>query len=239
VGVDPELGLRALLQEQQDYYCRRAPGYDDWWFRTGEYDRGEEINSGFLREVEQLEDWFATLGSFGEVLELACGTGLWTRHLAPKSRSVLAVDGATETIEINLSRVAASNVDYLRDDIFALRFDRQFDTIFFSFWLSHVPNALWNDFWHKLRPWLRDGGRAIFIDTGGTSGSAPYRYSVEDGEPIHNRALGEREFRVVKHVFSPDDLASRIEQAGWDANVARTPIYFVHGTATPARAAIK
>lgn len=90
---------------------------------------------------------------------------------------------------------------------------------------------MWNDFWHNLRRWLRDGGRAIFIDTGGTSGSAPHRYSVEDGEPIHNRALGEREYRVVKHIFEPGDLAARIEQAGWQANVARTPIYFVYGTA--------
>lgn len=98
MGVDPELRLRTLLQEQQDYYRRRAPGYDDWWFRVGAYDRGEEINAGFQREVEQLEDWFATLDTFGEVLELACGTGLWTRHLAAKSRSVLAVDGAAETI---------------------------------------------------------------------------------------------------------------------------------------------
>ena len=33
------------LEQQLDYYKARAGEYDDWWFRTGRYDRGPEANA--------------------------------------------------------------------------------------------------------------------------------------------------------------------------------------------------
>lgn len=37
----------------------------------------------------------ARLQPAGEVLEMACGTGLWTRHLLSYARAVTAIDAAT------------------------------------------------------------------------------------------------------------------------------------------------
>ncbi len=34
-----------LLGEQAAYYRARAPEYDDWWQRTGRYDRGPEATA--------------------------------------------------------------------------------------------------------------------------------------------------------------------------------------------------
>ena len=58
------------------------------------------------------------------VLELACGTGLFTRHIAPRVAAVTAVDASPEVIEINRGRVAAANVRYVEADLFAFEPER-------------------------------------------------------------------------------------------------------------------
>ncbi len=47
-----------------------------------------------------------------EVLELACGTGLWTRRLAENNRRIVAVDASPEVIAINRERDEFGNVEY-------------------------------------------------------------------------------------------------------------------------------
>ena len=72
----------AILAEQVAYYRKRAGEYDEWWFRTGRYDHGAELNAAWVADVAEVET--ALTSYLGEVrprraLELACGTGLFTR----------------------------------------------------------------------------------------------------------------------------------------------------------------
>src|SRR6266496_3388266 len=76
-----------ILQDQIDYYRARAGEYDEWWFRTGRYDRGPEFNARWRAEVATVEaalDTWLTARRPQTLLELACGTGLFTRRLAPR-----------------------------------------------------------------------------------------------------------------------------------------------------------
>jgi hypothetical protein len=41
----------------------------------------------------------------------------------------------------------------------------RFDVVFFSFWLSHVPESKFQSFWNTARKALASGGRAFFIDS--------------------------------------------------------------------------
>src|SRR5947208_6757769 len=141
---------RGILQDQIDYYRARAGEYDEWWFRTGRYDRGPEFNTQWRAEVATaeaaLEGWLAARRP-QSLLELACGTGLFTRHLAPRLPRVTAVDASSEVLAINAARVAASNVDYVEADLFSWRPAARYDAVFFSFWLSHVPEERFAAFW--------------------------------------------------------------------------------------------
>jgi demethylmenaquinone methyltransferase/2-methoxy-6-polyprenyl-1,4-benzoquinol methylase len=47
--------LDDLLAEQSRYYRARAPEYDDWWFRRGRYDWGEEANAPWRAEAAEVE----------------------------------------------------------------------------------------------------------------------------------------------------------------------------------------
>ena len=78
-GVGPNTVDDGLLEGQLAYYRARAGEYDEWFLRTGRYDRGPEWNRRWFSELEQVRRELDGFGPTGEVLELACGTGLWTR----------------------------------------------------------------------------------------------------------------------------------------------------------------
>ncbi|MGH9288142.1 MAG: class I SAM-dependent methyltransferase [Acidimicrobiales bacterium] len=88
-------------------------------------------------------DEFAPTGS---VLELACGTGTFTRELVRHARTVTAIDGSARMLERNRRDVNDSKVRYVHADIFELQPDRRYDAIFFGFWLSHVPPITFDEF---------------------------------------------------------------------------------------------
>ena len=95
------------LREQIDYYRARAGEYDEWFMRQGRYDRGAAHRAAWFDEVAAVERALGEEIEGRQILELACGTGLWTRHLAAAGRRVLAIDASPEVVAINRLRVAA------------------------------------------------------------------------------------------------------------------------------------
>ena len=131
--------MNRILEEQKHYYRERASEYDEWFYRLGRYDRGPEWNGHWFDEVRTLQQAVAGLGRCESILELACGTGIWTQALAAMSNDVTAVDASPEAIEINRRKIDSDSVVYLPYDIFEWQPGRQYDLVFFAFWLSHVP----------------------------------------------------------------------------------------------------
>lgn len=68
--------LERLLAEQARYYRERAGEYEDWWFRRGRYDHGPEANARWFADAAEVQDALERFGPAGDILELACGTGL-------------------------------------------------------------------------------------------------------------------------------------------------------------------
>lgn len=98
---------RVLLDEQISYYRARAWEYDEWFHRRGRYDRGEPHRRAWFAEVEQVEAALREARPRGRVLELACGTGIWTRRLVELAKDVTALDASPEVMRINRERVAS------------------------------------------------------------------------------------------------------------------------------------
>lgn len=75
--------MEDIIADQISYYRARADEYDDWWFRVNRFDGGES-NGRWCGEVAEAEAALAAAAQRGNALEIASGTGLWTRHLAPR-----------------------------------------------------------------------------------------------------------------------------------------------------------
>jgi demethylmenaquinone methyltransferase/2-methoxy-6-polyprenyl-1,4-benzoquinol methylase len=228
-------GDQPLIDEQIAYYRARAAEYDAWWFRTGRFDRGEDNNAAWRADVAIVERAVADAVETARpasVLELACGTGLFTRHLAPRVAAVTAVDASPEVIDINRARLAAGNVRYVEADLFAFEPDRRYDCVFMSFWLSHVPHARFAAFWSMVRRALAPGGFAYLVDSAHDPTSTAANHPTPDRHAgIVTRRLDDgREFRIVKVFWEPERLAARLAESGFDAYVAATPRYFIFGS---------
>jgi demethylmenaquinone methyltransferase/2-methoxy-6-polyprenyl-1,4-benzoquinol methylase len=230
---------RSLLADQIAYYRARAPEYDAWWFRTGRFDRGAENNAAWRSDTEAAERAvvaFLDRARPKTVLELACGTGLFTRIVAPRAGAVTAVDASPEVIAINLARVAANNVQYVQADLFAFEPPARYDCVFMSFWLSHVPHARFDGFWAMVRRALAPDGFVLLVD----SAHDPTSTAVDHPTPdrlagIVTRRLDDgREFRIVKVFWEPASLAVRLRECGFDADIGATKRYFIYGTARAA-----
>src|ERR1700757_4566743 len=103
----------AVLAEQLENYRARADEYDRRWVREGRFDRCPEANARCFAEATELERALARLDPRGDVLELACGTGLWTRRLVDYATHLTAVDAAPEVLAINRARVGDPTVTYM------------------------------------------------------------------------------------------------------------------------------
>jgi SAM-dependent methyltransferase len=214
-----EATAQRLIEEQQRYYRARAAEYDDWWERRGVFDKGPEENARWAADVAELEAALDAFGPEGDVLELAAGTGLWTRHLARHARSLTAVDAAPETLALNRARVGDA-AELICADIFEWEPPRRYDVCFFGFWLSHVPTPRFAEFWALVARAVLPGGRVFFVDTMITSMGAS---TIDlDGDLARRRLNDGREFEIVKRYYEPVELEVQLAELGWAAAVGTT-----------------
>lgn len=229
-GADDE---RRVLAEQVAYYRARAPEYDDWFFRRGDYDHGEEWNRRWRNEVGELRRALDAAAPAGRILELACGTGLWTERLASRADHLTCVDASPEVIALNRRRVRSPRVDYICADLFDWRPPQRYDFVFFGFWLSHVPAGTFIPFWSTVARALLPGGRVFFADSRNHPSPRPAGQPAAAGPERSRRRLRDgREFEIVKIFHRPDDLEKQLRALGWRAVVRGTANFFLHGLAT-------
>jgi demethylmenaquinone methyltransferase/2-methoxy-6-polyprenyl-1,4-benzoquinol methylase len=228
-----------ILQDQISYYRARAPEYDQWFLRQDRYDHGEAFNGRWFAQVDRLRRALDLFAPQGQVLELACGTGLWTQRLVRHASQVTAVDASPEVIAINQERLRSAKVAYLQADLFSWRPDRRYDVVFFSFWLSHVPPSRFADFWELVRAALKTPGRVFFIDSLYEPTTTARDHLLNPPTSIlQDRKLNDgRSFRIVKVYYEPAPLQEKLAGMGWDVQVQRTENYFLYGSGTVRRPA--
>jgi demethylmenaquinone methyltransferase/2-methoxy-6-polyprenyl-1,4-benzoquinol methylase len=202
--------LEALLDEQLSYYRARAPEYTE----TALID----LPAGELANAR--DAIFSALDAFhprGDVLELACGPGTWTTELLKTADSVTAVDGAPEMLRLAEAATHDQRVRFVHANVFTWEPDRQYDVVFFGFWLSHVPLERFEPFWSMVARCLRPGGRVAFVDDA-------YRTPEEliDDEPssvIRRELKDGTRFRAIKVAHTAADLERRLLDLGWEIRV--------------------
>jgi SAM-dependent methyltransferase len=213
--------VKDLIAEQKEYYAARAPEYDDWWYRRGRYELEPDALARWWADVTEVDVALEAFAPRGSVLELAAGTGIWTRKLVRTADRVVAVDANREPLALN-----TDEAEHVVADIFEWRSQETFDVVFFSFWLSHVPEERLDEFWQLVRSALRPGGRIFLVDNN-VKGDGVHRGSERVDAGVERRRLYDgREFDIVKHYRTPADFPHL------DLEVTGNG-YFIYGGGTP------
>ncbi len=222
-----------VLAEQQQYYCERAPEYDDWWERRRQHAGTPEEDAQWWREVAEVRAAFDAAPLGGDVLELAGGTGIWSEVLAARAERLTVLDGSPEVLALNRARLSARG---LRDrvtlrecDLFEWAPARTHDAVFFAFWLSHVPSSRVDAFLGAVSAALRPGGCLALLD------NRPYGYGnahrterVSDEMEVRTLSNGRRH-SIIKRFDDPAGLVDKLNEHGIRAEVHTTDQHFIYG----------
>jgi SAM-dependent methyltransferase len=201
-----------VLDEQVAYYRAIAD----------EYDYDDVALTGWAELLLAIDAFRPA----GDVLELACGSGVWTERLVRSARTVTACDAAPEMLARARARTAVGSVFFIEADLFSWQPRRRYDAVFFGFWLSHVPEEQFASFWSLVDQCLRPGGEVFFFDD---------NYRAEDeliegttSEIVERRSGDGTPFRIVKVPYRADDLERRLRELGWNIAVKSTtgPFYW-------------
>lgn len=187
----------------QDYYAARAAEYDQIYLKP------ERQN-----DLRQIESWLASALAGRRVLEIACGTAYWTRFFAPTAKQVVALDAASETLQIARHRVRADHVAFLQGDAYRIPSpDVAWSAAFAGFWWSHIPVDRIGEFLGGLGRVLEPGAKVIFLDNRYVVGSStPIAEQDPAGNTYQIRRLADgSHHRVLKNFPDKAQLLAAVE----------------------------
>lgn len=195
----------------RDYYEARAASYDQAY--AGESPPWVGTMVADLR---------AALGG-RHVLEIACGTGVWTDRLATAAASITAVDPSPAMRQIAAERLAGHAAVRVRDgDAYQLKqIEGDFDGGLAMQWLSHVPAQRQPEFlaaWHRrLGP-----GAAVFLGDNQLTGDWGDELIRRPGEAdtYEPRTVPDgRRYVIVKNYFTEEQLRALVAPAAEDLQI--------------------
>jgi SAM-dependent methyltransferase len=201
------------------YYARRAVTYEQI------YDKPER-----QAELAMLKEQVCNVLRNHRVLEIACGTGYWTRELANCAASVLATDINPEMIEIaKMKDLPAQKVRFALADAFALELNDHFSACFAGFWWSHVKKQDQAAFLGQLCAKLGKGTHLVLIDNVYVEGSStPVARTDPEGNTYQIRTLpdGSRH-EIVKNFPSDSTLRKKLTAVVSNIRILRLQYYWM------------
>ncbi len=202
-----------------DYYERRAPEYEAIYAKPERQP-----------DLRRLESDLCDLVRGQHVLELACGTGYWTRRMAAVAASIEATDASESLAQAAAASCAStSGVSWRLMDAFAPNAGEEIDCAVAGFFLSHVPKSRIETFLSGIAAALRPGAILVLFDNRFVEGSStPIADTDADGNTYQLRRLADgSEHRVLKNFPSASRLRSELAAAGREVTVREYPYYWL------------
>lgn len=183
---------KVAVTELAEYYRERAAEYD------AVYAKPER-----QQDLARLRVLLPPLVAGARVLEIAAGTGYWTRVLSASASAITATDLSAETLELARARqYGPAAVTFRLADAYALdQVPGQFDTAFIGFFWSHVLRGDLPRFIGGLSARLGPGTRLIVLDNRYVPGSShPISRTTAAGDTYQRRTLNDgRSYEIVKN----------------------------------------
>ena len=183
-----------------EYYRKRAGEYEEIYeWNDPDRQREQDLLSTAIQDSLRGRD----------VLEVACGTGWWTRILSESAKSIMATDLGDEVMDIAREKKYGCPVTFRREDAYNLSFeDDSFNGGLAFSWFSHIPSEFIDRFLDEFHRVLAEGSRVFIADNTLIQGIGGEPVGREgDPNTYKIRALKEEGvFTIVKNYFSVEDL---------------------------------
>lgn len=186
---------------------------------------------------ERQQDLAAMRGHVAEalrghrVLELACGTGYWSRILAEGAESVLATDINPEMIALaTLRALPADKVQFRVADAYDLPADiGSYSAVFIGFWWSHVKREEQERFLAQLRSKVGKDILVVLLDDVYVEGSSETVARTDrEGNTyqIRTAADGAR-YEIPKTYPSDSALRKKLASSVREIKIVRLEYYWL------------
>jgi len=174
------------------YYKDRAKEYERIYSKP---ERQEEL----LSASNILQDLF----NDKDVLEIACGTGYWTKSIANTATSILATDINEEVLAIAKQKeYPKANVLFERMDLFDHHLTKKHQNIFAGFIWSHIKKQDLGNFIKAMLSMMANNGTLVVMDNNYVEGSShPVAKTDEFGNTFQTRKLDDGTFHLVLKNF--------------------------------------
>lgn len=179
---------------------------------AAEYDKSS-LSEERRQDVRFIEELCRKELSNKMILEVACGTGRWTQHLARFATFVVAIDINVEMLTIARRRnPTTANAAFVRADSYTLPIAKNALTGGFGgWWLSHVPKQALLGFLVNFHARLRPGSCVIFADDN-RAVEEKVCYIDEHGNTYVRRVLSTgRVFQILKNFYTAAELREALK----------------------------
>lgn len=187
----------------QHYYARRAVEYEAIFAKP-------ERQADLARLRTDVAEAFRGRS----VIEVACGTGYWTPHIALHAARVDAFDINEETLAIARTKaIDPARARFAIADAYALPTgEPPYDAAFAGHWWSHVAKRDLSRFLQGLHRVLAPGARVVFLDNRYVAGSSTaISRRDSEGNTWQSRALSDgSRHEVLKNFPEPAELKAAV-----------------------------
>lgn len=190
-----------LSKKLTEYYSKRANNYEKI------YNRQDKIRR---KEQEIIASYIKNSFKNKYVLEIACGTGYWTKYLIDSATKVISIDSSLEMLAIAAKRYAShSLINFLQMDAYIPpKTIPSFTASLACLWFSHIPKNKIKTFLTTLHSRLAPDSTIIFVDNiyrENLGGKLIRRKNSLDTWKRRKLARGE-EYDILKNYYSKEEL---------------------------------
>jgi SAM-dependent methyltransferase len=209
-----------ITEQSAQFYAKIASNHDRI------YDRAERQD-----DLAAMRGHVAEVLRGHTVLELACGTGYWTRIIAETADKVVATDINPEMIAMaQLRKLAAEKVSLRVADACDLPADiGDFTAVFIGFWWSHVKREDYERFLAQLKAKVGKDVLVVLIDDAYVEGSSETvaRTDLEGNTyQIRSAPDGER-YEIPKTYPSDSALRKKLASSVREIKIVRLEHYWM------------
>ncbi len=184
----------------EEYYRRRAEEFEAVYHRADPARRAE---------IERLSRVGQEALRGRRVLEVACGTGYWTRFVSQTAREITATDRVEEVLNVARRKTYHCPVDFRLEDAYTLSFGaEEFDGGLANFWFSHIPKHRVDRFIAGFHRTLRPQSSVFLADNVLVPevGGELIRRAGDDNTYRRRTLRDGSEHVIIKNYYSAEDL---------------------------------